>query len=160
MSATNRGSNRVEQDFYATPINIVKHFLHNYKLKNGSILEPCAGNGNIVKALYEEGYKSNTITSIDIRDEYDNLRKYSNEVYIDNFLTWKPKITYKTIISNPPYSIAQEIIEKCFEIADENTEIIMLLRTNFLESKKRYSFWNKHPVSKLYVLSQRPSFKG
>ena len=50
--------------------------------------------------------------------------------------------------------------QKCFEIADKDTVIIMLLRTAFLESKKRYDFWQKHPVSKLYVLSQRPSFTG
>jgi len=36
----------------------------------------------------------------------------------------------------------------------------MLLRTAFLESKKRYSFWQKHTLSGLYVLSQRPSFTG
>lgn len=36
----------------------------------------------------------------------------------------------------------------------------MLLRLAFLESKKRCDFWQKHPVSKLYVLSERPSFTG
>lgn len=36
----------------------------------------------------------------------------------------------------------------------------MLLRTAFLESKKRYNFWQKHLLNKLYVLSQRPSFTG
>ena len=34
----------------------------------------------------------------------------------------------------------------------------MLLRTAFLESQKRYDFWQQHPVNKLYVLSKRPSF--
>jgi hypothetical protein len=53
-----------------------------------------------------------------------------------------------------------EFIEHCFEISDEDTEIIMLLRTAFLESKKRYDFWQRHPVNGLYVLSQRPSFTG
>jgi hypothetical protein len=67
---------------------------------------------------------------------------------------------YKTIITNPPYSIAQEFIEKCFEIANQETEIIMLLRLAFLESKKRYEFWQKHPVNELYILSERPSFTG
>ena len=159
ISATNRGSERIESDFYITPIPTIKKFLDNYKLKDGAILEPTAGNGNIVKTIYEMGYK-NLVTSVEIRDEYDNLRKYSNEVYIDDFLTWQPKVEYKTIISNPPYSIAKEIIEKCFEIANEDTEIIMLLRTAFLESKKRYDFWQKHPVNGLYVLSKRPSFTG
>lgn len=67
---------------------------------------------------------------------------------------------YKTIIGNPPYSLAMEFINKCFEIADQDTEIIMLLRTAFLESKKRYDFWQEHPLNGLYVLSQRPSFTG
>jgi len=34
----------------------------------------------------------------------------------------------------------------------------MLLRLAFLESKKRKPFWDKHPVTQLYVLSERPSF--
>jgi hypothetical protein len=53
-----------------------------------------------------------------------------------------------------------EFIEHCFEIGDKDTEIIILLRTAFLESKKRYEFWQKHKLNGLYVLSQRPSFTG
>lgn len=160
ISATNRGAKRIDSDFYATPISTVHTFLDNYKLKDGAILEPSAGNGNIIKAIYEKGYWYNYITSVEIRDEYKNLIEYSNEVCINDFLTWQSKKQYSTIISNPPHSLAQEIIEKCFEIADENTEIIMLLRTAFLESKKRYDFWQKHSLNGLYVLSQRPSFTG
>ncbi len=33
MSATNRGNKRIESDFYSTPIKVIKHFLHNYKIK-------------------------------------------------------------------------------------------------------------------------------
>ena len=36
----------------------------------------------------------------------------------------------------------------------------MLLRLPFLESNKRYEFWQNHPVNKLYILSKRPSFRG
>ena len=160
ISATNRGSTRAVADFYATPEKTVHNFLDNYNLKDGNILEPTAGNGNIVKVI-KERESNKHITSVEIREEeYNNLSKYSNEVITTDFLNWQPTNTYKTIISNPPYSIAQEIIEKCFEIANKDTEIIMLLRTAFLESKKRYSFWQKHPLNKLYVLSQRPSFTG
>lgn len=159
ISATNRGSIRKTADFYATPEKTIHTFLDNYNLKDGNILEPTAGNGNIVKVIRER--EPHYITSIEIRkEEYNNLSKYSNEVIITDFLNWQPTDTYKTIITNPPYSIAQEIIEKCFEIANEDTEMIMLLRTAFLESKKRYSFWQKHPLNGLYVLSQRPSFTG
>ena len=84
----------------------------------------------------------------------------ASEIYIENFLSFKPIKEYQTIISNPPFSIAQEIIEHCFEIANTDTEIIMLLRLAFLETKKRYDFWQKHPMNKLYILSKRPSFTG
>lgn len=163
ISATNRGSERVEADFYATPIPVVKNFLHNHKLQRGYILEPSAGNGNIIMALREEGYNNyNPITALELREEERNNLYNSgiDKVIITDFLNWQPDREYTTIIGNPPYTYALEFINKCFEIATDKTEIIILLRTAFLESKKRFSFWQKHPVNGLYVLSQRPSFTG
>lgn len=160
ISATNRGTQRIGSDFYATPIPVIKNFLNNYTLKYGDILEPSAGNGNFIKALREYNYQ-NHITAVEIRqEEFNGLRIIADNVLIEDFLTYKPEKYFKTIIGNPPYSIAQEFIEHCFEIADKDTEIIMLLRTAFLESKKRYDFWQMHPLNNLYVLSQRPSFTG
>lgn len=160
MSATNRGSKRVESDFYATPMQTINVLLDNHTIKEGNILEPSAGNGNIVRGIRERE-SNNFITSVELREEeYSNLNTYSNEVLIEDFLKWTPTRKYKTIIGNPPFSLAMEFLEKCFEIADEDTEIIMLLRTAFLESKKRYGFWQKNPLNGLYVLSQRPSFTG
>jgi len=160
ISATNRGSERIVADFYATPRNVINNFLNHHKLQNGNILEPSAGNGNFIKAIRERE-RENFITAVELRSEEEqNLKQISNEVAIIDFLKWKPERSYRTIIGNPPYSLDIEFIEHCFEIADEDTEIIMLLRTAFLESKKRYNFWQKHPINGLYVLSQRPSFTG
>jgi len=161
ISATNRGSKRIESDFYATPIPVVNRFLDNHTIKPGRILEPTAGNGNIVKAIREKHY-DNHITAVEIRaGEENNLKSNGvNNVCIEDFLDHRPVREYKTIISNPPYSIALDVINKCFEIAVAGTEVIMLLRLAFLESKRRYQFWQKHPVSKLYILSERPSFTG
>lgn len=75
-------------------------------------------------------------------------------------MEWQPEQKYKTIITNPPYSLAMEFILKSFELVEPDGEVIMLLRLAFLESKKRYDFWQKHPVNKLYILSERPSFTG
>lgn len=163
ISATNRGSKRIESDTYYTPIPVITNFLqYNYNLKSGTILEPTAGNGNIIKVIRDLYGHSNHISAVEIRKEEKNnlILNGASKVYIEDFLNFKPTIEYTTIISNPPYSLAQEIIEKCFEIATEKTEIIMLLRTAFLESKRRYNFWQKHPLNGLYVLSQRPSFTG
>lgn len=159
MSATNRGGKRIAADFYATPKDCIKNFLDHYGAINGRVLEPSAGNGNIVEVVKNSG--ENIVTSVELRaEEADNLQAVSDEVIIGDFLKLKTGEKFDYIIGNPPYSLAQEFIEKCFEIADDNTKIIMLLRTSFLESRKRHDFWQKHPVNGLYVLSKRPSFTG
>lgn len=160
MSATNRGTKRKTHDFYATPVDVVKNFLSNYQLPEGNILEPSAGNGNIIKAIRDVGCLNN-VTAIELREEEEsNLKKIADEVIIEDFLNFEPNKDYNVIIENPPYTYAIEFINKCFEIANENTVIIMLLRTAFLESKSRYEFWQKNPLSGLYTLSKRPSFTG
>lgn len=166
MSATNRGAIRAVADFYATPVEVISNFLEHHKLKDGSVFEPIAGNGNFVTAIRKnfnmKWRDQNHITAMELREEETlNLKNCgADKVIIGDFLKFEPYKTYQTIIGNPPYSLAMEFIEKCFEISDEDTEIIMLLRTSFLESKKRHDFWQKHPVNGLYVLSQRPSFTG
>jgi hypothetical protein len=160
LSATNRGTKRIEADFYPTPISVIQTFLSHFKIKDGTILEPCAGNGNFIKAIREFGY-DNYIVANELRQE-EKLRLYNsgaNEIHTYNFLENKISEYPKTIITNPPYSLAEEFIKKCKE-QFPNAEIIMLLRLAFLESKKRYEFWQQYPVNKLYILSQRPSFTG
>lgn len=116
MSATNRGTKRIESDFYATPLEAVETLLRNYDdiSPEDSILEPAAGNGNIIQALRENGFK-NQITAIEIREEeFENLESLANVVAITDFLDPDPEITKKfdVIISNPPYTQAQEFIDK------------------------------------------------
>lgn len=159
MSATNRGSERSPKDFYKTPMYSINSFLDNYKIRKGNILEPCAGDGNIIKAIRQKGYYDH-ITAVEIREEEKQVLKNNgaSETYIEDFLDFKPTREFKTIITNPPFSLAIPILKKCFEIASEDTDIIMLLRVPFLESKERYEFWQEHPVNDLYVLAKRPSF--
>lgn len=163
MSSTNRGTVRNEVDFYVTPDETIEKILYELAWCHGTeILEPCAGNGAIVRALKHKPTKY-IVTAVEIRNsETENLFKAgADHVYcgIDFLKMSKLNPKPEVIITNPPYSIAQEIIEHCFEIAPD-AEIIMLLRLGFLGSKKRKSFWGKHPVTQLYPLGQRPSFTG
>lgn len=165
MSATNRGSERKGYDFYATPISVVDNLL-NYldvkELQNKTVLEPSAGNGNIVKSLLGGGIRKEYITTCEIREEEkDGLNAISGEVIICDFLSdMDTSRKFDLIIGNPPYSDAINFVEKCLNMLSDNGKLIFLLRTAFLESKSRYDFWQKNPLSELYVLSKRPSFTG
>lgn len=162
ISATNRGAKRIASDFYATPIDCIENFLNYWKPRiDDYILDPCAGNGNFGRVLKRKFF-NNIIGAIEIREEEkEGLRKIYDHVRIGNCLNQKVYYDelYDVVITNPPYSLAKEIITHYLEVV-KTRETIMLLRTAFLESKGRYDFWQKHPVNKLYVMNKRPSFTG
>ena len=161
MSATGRGTERKPYDFYSTPIDCIENLLNNIDLSNygNDVLEPSAGNGNICK-VFKEYYPNKDLTAVELREEeYNNLCQLNiDDVIIDSFYNIRDK--FNIIIGYHPYTEAQEFIEHSFELLKENGILIFLLRTNFLESKKRYEFWKKYPLTRLYTLSKRPSFTG
>ena len=163
MSATNRGTVRKEADFYATPLETVYALLDNYGDidPNDLILEPSAGNGNILQALRNRGYQ-NFIEAVELREsELNNLDKLASEVSICDFLMdFEATCKYDVIIGNPPYSLAQKFIDKSLELLAPGGRLIFLLRTNFLESQKRFEWWQDKTPNGLYVLNKRPSFTG
>lgn len=170
MSATNRGAKRVLCDEYHTPPEAIKALLENFSFKSRGLLDPCAGRGEILKQIRK--YSPNRIipggqmTAVEIREEErHNLEKVADRVFIEDFLAWDPDSFWPedgpyidTIITNPPYGIAEQVIEHCFEIASPKADIVMLLRLGFLASRSRRDFWKRHPLTQLLVLAERPSF--
>lgn len=130
-------------DFYPTPkwgtLALLK-----YEKFEGSILEPCCGEGDMSKVLEETGC---TVFSSDAYYRgYGKVQNYFN-------VTEK----FENVVTNPPFGIAEEILEHSFKIA--NSKICLLLRTAFLESKRRYyNFYSKFPPSRVLVFSERLSF--
>ena len=162
MSSTNRGTKRQSYDFYATPVDTIEKILEHVDLKQygNNVLEPSAGNGRIIEIIRKKNPEKH-ITSIEIREEEkDMLLKISDEVIIGDFLKKDDFKKYDIIIGNPPYSQAIEFVEKSLELLSDNGILLFLLRTAFLESKSRYEFWQKNPLTGLYTLSKRPSFTG
>lgn len=161
-----RDTDNHDKDDYETPAWVVNALLENHPLPFpiGKVLEPCAGSGAILRAFYakywnqrQEAFK---FTAVEIRQEpcYD-LQRWADKVHCADFLTWQPDEEYRLILTNPPYSIAQQIVEHALDIA-HGAEVIMLLKLSFLATLERFPFWQKHPLSKLLVLRDRPSFIG
>jgi len=66
--------------------------------------------------LYHQGAQKHRpaawVDAVEIRpEERENLKQVADNVITGDFLKWQPSQTYQTIITNPPYSLAQEIIE-------------------------------------------------
>lgn len=160
---------RRADDAYMTPPDAIATALDRIPLRaEGTILEPCAGTGNLVAALRAR-YPNRGIRAIDVNPAYAAaLRAWTPVVEIADFRTWAseyrrqmgPKVGPGLILTNPPFALAREILEAAFQVATPQTQIVMLLRLSFLESAARKAWWQDHPVDAIYVLANRPSFTG
>lgn len=159
---------RIPFEHYATERTLIRAALADYgpyKVPH-SILDPGAGDGRW-GAVAREFYPKAIIDGVEIRDlpmpvvGYDRWHQW-------DFLDFSSNIPYNLIIGNPPYgpkvngvSMAECFIRHAWNLLAPGGTIIFLLRLAFQAGAKRYEgLWTSHPLYKLVVLSQRPSFYG
>jgi len=157
MSATNRGSTREEQDFYATPAWCTEDLLKNFDITQFRyILEPCSGSNAITDVIINYA-NSNNLSNIEVIT--NDIRSETPAQYHYDFLTgWEffcESHKIDAVITNPPYTHAMQFIEKGLSICDT---VVMLLRLNFLGSRRRFEFFKAERLEHIYVLHKRPSF--
>ena len=156
MSATGRGTKRNENDFYATPAKVVDQIIQEIDWTEvHSFLEPCRGEGAIYNKVPKPRYK-------EMEERFDDPTlplMFHAELSegIDYLKAYFSLPKQSLILTNPPFSLAQEFVTKSLKEADC---VVYLQRLNWFGSKKRKEFWEKNPVTHLFVLSQRPSFTG
>ena len=140
---------RVDNDFYATPRNAIEAILNEVKL-DGSILEPAAGQGHISKVL-KEYYPYSEIVSTDLiqREERFGIPIQGGV----DFLTHEFNRKFDNVITNPPFNLAQEFIEKALELS--NDKVIMFAKIQLLEGNKRRELFDNTPLKYVYVFSKR-----
>lgn len=142
MSSTNRGSERRENDFYATPKSAFEPMLPFIKALNVPVWEPACGDGRLIKWMQAYG----------IRAAGSDITK---PVLPIDFL--EDEGICKCIVTNPPFSLAFEF---CRHAVSHSEHVFMLLRLNFLSSKKRKKWFQEHEPGAIFVLSKRPDFTG
>lgn len=171
MSKTT-GKNKITNpnEFYETPAWCTKALLRAIDLDPKNVLDPCVGTGAIASVVREMYPEANLLVN-DI--DQDLLGKAMSKLtciessvsvqfiggcsYLDFYPGHKAQLDeFDLIILNPPFSLAQEFVEKSLELSPNGT-VAVLLRLNWLASKKRIAFHKKHP-SNVYVLPKRPSF--
>ena len=149
LAGGNPENGRVENDYYATNPKAVEMLLTNYPFYAATILEPCVGGGHIANAINNFFTHKRVITGLDLVD-----RGYPNTI-VQDFLTWETDKKFEGIITNPPFSLAQEFIEKGMELLTDDGQMAMFLKIQFLEGAKRKEFFEKYPPKYIYVFRNR-----
>ena len=148
LAGGNPKNERAENDFYATDPKAVEMLMDRYKFNEGSFLEPCVGNGNISSTIKEK-FPNSQVVGIDLVD-----RGYPNTI-IHDFITYETEEKFDNIITNPPYSLGMEFVEKGMELLNDNGKMAMFLKIQFLEGAKRTEMFEKYPPKYIYVFTKR-----
>jgi len=157
MSSTNRKSERREADFYATPAWTVHRLLEALELPGGVWFEPCAGEGDIVNAVNSKRQDARWCLH-ELRKECAPALRRCNHVEQARFgsiLDSHDLPQADVCITNPPFTIAQEILE---HLIGRYEHLIFLQRVNWCAGPRADLFRKLKPS--LYVLPNRPSFTG
>ena len=110
FSANNATGKRKKSDFYETPYTLTRKFLEVEDFdKSLSVCEPACGGGAITRVLKEHW-------------EDDKVTAYDKET---NFL-WEMG-EYEYVITNPPFSIAFEFIQRAKLVAKSKFALLLPL---------------------------------
>lgn len=141
MSQRDSGYVRKERDCYETPEWVTHALLDGHLRKMEVVWEPACGGGKMVGVL---GILDSHIEASDIETGKD-------------FLVTPPPLGCDCIITNPPYTYADEFIHKALtDTMFTDGQVAMLLRTDFDHAKSRRHFFASHfAFRKKLVLTKR-----
>ena len=140
----NKNNDRIENDFYATPLNAIEDLI-KYEKFEGKIWECACGKGAISEPLIKAGY--NVYSSDLINNGYGEVK---------DFLKTNEK--FDNIVTNPPFNLATEFT--LHGLSSVNKKMALLCKLSFLEGKKRASvLFNQNKLKKVLVFSRRLGFK-
>lgn len=136
---------RVPNDYYATDPKAVEMLLELEQFAP-VIWEPACGEGHISKVLQSHGYE---VISTDLI-----YRGFGDPEPLD-FLKETLDGFDGDIVTNPPYSLAQDFVQTAIDTVKVGHKVAMFLKIQFLEGKKRFSLFAKSPPRTIYVSRSR-----
>lgn len=144
MSQRDSGYTRKERDLYETPAWATEALRPHLPRMPNLIWEPAAGSGKMVKVLATWG---GGVVASDIEPH--------PLCYTADFLTCPVHDGADAIITNPPYEMATEFVQRALGSVGRGI-VAMLLRTDFDHAKTRGHLFERHPAfAKKVVLTKR-----
>jgi hypothetical protein len=141
VSAHNTIKSKRELDFYPTDPLWVHALLRHHHFY-GDISEPCCGDGAISKVLINHNVISSDVTDYGYGEIEDALSIPSHQ----------------NVITNPPYIIAEKLIDHWLNTTEES--IAVLMRLNWLEGQNRYNKYINNRPNKIILITNRMKVFG
>lgn len=137
---------RQNEDYYATDPHAAELLLEIEDLdKNVPIWECSSGENHLANVFKGHGYKVRTSDIVKRTETTEVLDFLSDDVY-----DWNGNI-----ITNPPYKMVSEFVEKAMRIIHKGNKCIMFLKLQFMEGKQRRKLFEKYPPKTIWVSSSR-----
>ena len=129
----------------------------------GIVLDPGAGSGVWGKAI-KERYTNTSLVGVELQHltmPEGYALWLSGYDFLDQTIDYG---NFDLVIGNPPYSLAEEFLERSYNMLNPGGWLVFLLRLSFLESHKRFSkyyqdYTSMKPFS-IWVSTRRVSFTG
>jgi len=139
--------NRHPEDYYPTWPAATRALMENETF-SPSVWEPACGEGDMVKVIEE--YDKDAIWYSDL---HDRMFGVSGVDFLSEELPDQPGYD---IITNPPFGLAQEFVQRGLELTKPwRGKVAMFLRLAFLEGQKRGKWFPYTPLKTVYVMSRR-----
>jgi len=123
--------------------------LFSHATFEGPIIDPFAGSGRILDAAADAGYGC---AGFDVRDR-GLIRRH--EFRVADFFDCPPRQRFRSIVTNPPYAGASEIVPRLVAMAEFKAAI--LLPSRWANGKKAAALLESLPLRRVLALSPRPS---
>ena len=136
---------RHASDFYPTPPEVTIALMDFLELGKGTaVWDPACGEGDMTAVFAKYGLLA---LGSDIQTGVDFTTVLKGRGGLEDIADW--------IITNPPFSLAEEFIERCVEIG---RPFALLLKTQFWHAARREELFYKYPPSYILPLTWRPDF--
>jgi len=169
MSARNRRNKAGEvaarrpHEFYPTPpdaLAALEPWIPDL-YRGGRVVEPAAGDGAVV-AWVAQHCEPEDLVAVDIEMTHARraalIEAGATSTIRGDWMDPELDLRARLLITNPPYSRAQDFIDWSLRRCEVGGAVVMLLRLGFLASLKRRQWWGGVPLARVGVLSRRPRF--
>lgn len=166
MSSAPKGLRRAS-DRYFTPDPLARFLVGlTPELEQARrVLEPSCGDGAFLEAVRSSGYDRG-LYGLDLepgdraveRGEAGAWSVARRDFLAEDVSGLRTPGGFDLVIGNPPYSLAEAFVRRSLELVKVGGSVAFLLRLSFLESRGRLGLWSAHPLNRVHVLAERPSF--